>query len=65
MNSKNLFILALIVLSSACFAKPIYVVGNIIEDETGEPIPFATLYTRSGKKLGLSNTKGRFEVEVA
>ncbi|MBF0431979.1 MAG: TonB-dependent receptor [Fibrobacteria bacterium] len=45
-------------------AEPIYVVGMVFDNETGEPISYAEVKTRSGKSLGKSNSRGRFELEV-
>jgi hypothetical protein len=48
----------------SALAAPDYVVGFITEEESGDPVPWANIYTRSGKVLGQANSRGRFEVEV-
>ena len=42
----------------------VYVVGTVFDDETGDLISYVSISTRSGKQLGKSNSRGRFEVEV-
>lgn len=62
--SLILFLSLILLITRGWAAAPVYVVGTVFDDDTGEPIPWVNVHTRSGKSLGQSNSRGRFELEV-
>ncbi len=64
MNFFKIAVFCLFMGLADALAAQLYAVGNVFDSESGEPISYVVVYTRSGKKLGTSNSQGRFEIEI-
>lgn len=53
-----------LLLPAAAPAQTFDVVGTVVDEFTGEAIPNAEILYRSGKRVGATNARGRFEVTV-
>jgi|GEM_PF-502963 len=42
----------------------LYAVGLILDEQSGNPVPYAKILTRSGKELATANSKGRFSLAL-
>lgn len=64
MKFRTLFVFILFFAAALFAATPTLIVGVVLESETDLPVKDATITYVSGKKLGETNSEGRFELTV-
>ena len=61
---RTLFFFLLLLLAISATAQELMLQGRVVDDETGEPLPYASIYVDAGRGT-LTNTDGDFHLSVS